>query len=396
MAYLNIGGDAADASYRYKMPRLVTKVEGRGNGIKTVVVNMTDIAKALHVDPGYPTKFFGIELGAQSKYNKKTERAIVNGCHNAPDLAKILEKFIQVFVLCPTCRLPEIKMDVKKSTVKIDCAACGHNGVLQTVHKLLTYILKDHAEDGKGKKKGKKEKGKKGKKTEQDDEEEGEAAEEVDAEEKMDKKKEEEVEWFTDTSKEAQKARKEKEFSEMQSNDFLKNVDAIIQSSADQSESPAVILKIFMASGTRSITDIQSEMRRLQLSRGLDEPQKIKVLLEAIIDTADVKSVPAQYTKHAELLQKFAPDKTTAMILLNCIEEQVGVSTPKLLPRTPLILQALYDADVIDEDTAIAWYEAPPESSWLVKKDVAMSVREKAVPFMNWLKSAEEESDEED
>lgn len=104
---------------------------------------MPDIAKALHVDPGYPTKFFGIELGAQSKYNVGTERAIVNGCHNAPDLQKMLEKFIEIFVLCPTCKLPEIKMKIKSKTIKIDCAACGHNGVLQTAHKLLTYILKE-------------------------------------------------------------------------------------------------------------------------------------------------------------------------------------------------------------------------------------------------------------
>jgi len=44
---INIPRDVQDEFYRYKMPRLIAKVEGRGNGIKTVVVNMRDIAAAL-------------------------------------------------------------------------------------------------------------------------------------------------------------------------------------------------------------------------------------------------------------------------------------------------------------------------------------------------------------
>ena len=41
----SISGIPQDAFYRYKMPRLQAKVEGKGNGIKTVVVNMVDIAR---------------------------------------------------------------------------------------------------------------------------------------------------------------------------------------------------------------------------------------------------------------------------------------------------------------------------------------------------------------
>merc|ERR1711959_375099 len=79
MAMINIPSSVDDPSYRYKMPRLISKVEGRGNGIKTAIMNMSDVAGALKRPPSYPTKFFGCELGAQSSYSEKVgegERAI--------------------------------------------------------------------------------------------------------------------------------------------------------------------------------------------------------------------------------------------------------------------------------------------------------------------------------
>ena len=35
MSALNVNRNVADVFYRYKMPRLLAKVEGKGNGIKT-------------------------------------------------------------------------------------------------------------------------------------------------------------------------------------------------------------------------------------------------------------------------------------------------------------------------------------------------------------------------
>ena len=72
---LNVNRNVQDSFYRYKMPRLVAKVEGKGNGIKTVIVNMVDVARALARPPTYVTKYFGCELGAQTQFDIKVNKS---------------------------------------------------------------------------------------------------------------------------------------------------------------------------------------------------------------------------------------------------------------------------------------------------------------------------------
>ena len=44
---VNIPSYIEDSNYRYQMPKPILKIEGKGNGIKTNLLNMHEIAKAL-------------------------------------------------------------------------------------------------------------------------------------------------------------------------------------------------------------------------------------------------------------------------------------------------------------------------------------------------------------
>ena len=124
------------------MPAVQAKIEGRGNGIKTNVVNMVDVAKALARPASHTLKFFGCELGAQTKFDEKSGQCIVNGAHTADTLANHLENYIKRFVQCHSCGNPETVINIsKRETIHLKCKACGHVSDVDMRHKLCTFII---------------------------------------------------------------------------------------------------------------------------------------------------------------------------------------------------------------------------------------------------------------
>ena len=83
-------------------------------------------------------------MGAQTQFDFKNERYIVNGSHDAAKLQDMLDGFIRKFVLCENCDNPEtdIKVYAKRQTLAASCRACGHNFQLDMRHKLTTFIIK--------------------------------------------------------------------------------------------------------------------------------------------------------------------------------------------------------------------------------------------------------------
>jgi len=141
---VNIPRDKEDPHYRYKMPSLVVKIEGRGNGIKTRLVNAVEVARALDRNPVYIVKFFGFELGAQiiTPSPGETGDYLVNGKHDAEDLAKLLDRFIEKYVLCGKCRNPETVIYIKTESPRMRCKACGYRTQCDVSHKIANYIVK--------------------------------------------------------------------------------------------------------------------------------------------------------------------------------------------------------------------------------------------------------------
>jgi len=143
---INIAGltPVEDPSYRYKMPKIAGKIEGRGNGIKTLLVNVREVAMALNREAPEVTKFFGTELGAQTTFEAETDRAIVNGAHSDVLLLEKMRTYIEKFVLCGNCKLPETHYKIKDSIITQRCLACGAKTVCDMGHKLTTFILAQH------------------------------------------------------------------------------------------------------------------------------------------------------------------------------------------------------------------------------------------------------------
>ena len=69
------------------MPKLMTRKEGHGNGVKTNIINLIDVANALRIPESSLLKWFCKELGASSEGT-----TVVKGVHSVADLCLHLDK----------------------------------------------------------------------------------------------------------------------------------------------------------------------------------------------------------------------------------------------------------------------------------------------------------------
>lgn len=401
MSFINICRDNTDPFYRYKMPLIQAKVEGRGNGIKTAIPNLSEVARALGRPPAYVVKYFGYELGALTSFKEEDDRYLVNGSHAQSELQDSLDGFINKFVLCGACKNPETQIIIKgKGNLQKDCKACGRITDIDLRHKLSSYILKNPPPTA----------GKKaatatanvvgGGKTITEiaqSAENGDAAKEVtgdDDDDALTKKINAEAaalsnqtveikdeDWAVDMSKAAIEARA-RELEGLTLNDTQTKLtefgEWVLEGADEKDDLPSDI-------------DIYKKIVELDL---IEKPEVVLVLAQVLFD----ENIVEQLDEHSGLLGKLIHDNKEVeddfeKAFLGGLERLLGIEKPELIPAVPKILMTIYDKDLVSEEAIINW--GSKVSKKYVPKEISKKVRKAAKPFIQWLKEAEEESDEE-
>lgn len=393
MSFINIWRENTDPFYRYKMPPIQAKVEGRGNGIKTAIPNLSEVARSLGRPPAYVVKYFGYELGAQTSFKEEEDRYLVNGAHGQGELQDSLDGFITKFVLCGACKNPETQIQIKgKGNLQKDCKACGRISDVDIRHKLSSYILKNPPPSS-GKKAatatanvvgGGKTISEIAQNTEGEapaveagDDDDDALTKKIQAEAAALASKSVEVaddDWAVDMSKEAIEARA-RELEGLSLNDSQTKLtefgEWILE---DNEELPSDI-------------DIYKKIVELDL---LEKPEVVLVLAQCLFD----ESILEQLDEHLGLLAKLIDGKSDyEKAFLGGLERFLGLDKPALIPTLPKILVKLYDKELVSEDIILSW--GSKVSKKYVPKDVSKKVRKAAKPFLQWLQEAEEESDDE-
>jgi len=366
----------AEPNSRYKTRQLQVQIVGKNKMMKTVLVNILDVAKDLQVPPSYIGTFMGYEIGAQAKWDpKKPERqqAFLSGEHDTKDLSKIALQFIQEVILCPNCALPEIvtEVDTVSSKVQGRCRACGSLSDLRISNEKFKRYILNHPPSTKGdsfsgsKNVDKKEAAVKKHVAKQIEREQ--AAEKIEIPHKKNSKKEEDDEpvvWFSDTSDEAARARRE-----------LMLPDAFTK-----------VKRLPEVSEVKAVIDSPDKVQELKSSCNLSDAEFIPVLFSAIV--ANNADSLAPLVKQKELLKKFTTSSDSQVALLGSVEKFVGEINTALLAKVSHIIKELYDEELLDEENIILWFED--------NTNAIAKVREGAAPIVKWLKEAEQESEEED
>jgi translation initiation factor 2 subunit 2 len=104
---------------RLELPRLhYAKI-----GMRTVIYNFKEVADALNRDPQHLLKFLTGEMATAATI--QGSRVIFQGKFSEDTFERLIQRYMESFVVCPVCKRPDTKIVKEKRLSFLVCEACG-------------------------------------------------------------------------------------------------------------------------------------------------------------------------------------------------------------------------------------------------------------------------------
>eukprot|EP01098_Paradermamoeba_levis_P006733 TRINITY_DN27_c0_g1_i1.p1 TRINITY_DN27_c0_g1~~TRINITY_DN27_c0_g1_i1.p1 ORF type:complete len:417 (+),score=116.62 TRINITY_DN27_c0_g1_i1:169-1419(+) len=399
---INING-SDDSFYRYKMRQLYVQVVGKGKMIKTTLLNVDDVSRDLKVPPSFMTAYIGYEIGTPSKFDAKKperERGSISGEYDPSYLSTIVKKMIDEFILCGKCGLPECSVAVDQKTKKItmECRGCGGSSTPVLNDKFQKFILNNEVKLKevkaleKTKKpdqaavaaaaaaasttssgstpKPKKEKAK---------------GPDYDASNFKNTDDDDDDDWAASTSEEAIRERQMKLLPE-KLKALVVDPNAEKRKEPENGLSPKNLDGLFSEfASNHSKQELFDEIKKVQKEHKFDNAKRTIYFFNNALPKG--QDVSVQFSELKPLLKNILTDEqshSAAVQWLDASCEDEANSS-----KIANILKTLYDDELIEEEPLLKWHASAPSTPH------GAAVRTHLNAFVEWLKNAEEESDDE-
>ena len=104
---------------RLELPRLMVNIIG----MRTIISNFNEVADVLDRDPQHILKFLTREMATAATYHES--RAIFQGKFHRDSFERLLQRYMESFVLCPVCKRPDTKLVRERRLSFLVCSAYG-------------------------------------------------------------------------------------------------------------------------------------------------------------------------------------------------------------------------------------------------------------------------------
>ena len=104
---------------RLELPRLYINTVG----MRTIISNFKEVADSLDRDPQHVIKFLTREMATAATF--ADTRAIFQGKFQRDSFDRLLQRYLEGYVICPVCKRPDTRIVKEKRLSFLVCNACG-------------------------------------------------------------------------------------------------------------------------------------------------------------------------------------------------------------------------------------------------------------------------------